>query len=50
MLHYHSATLNSATVNNATTNSANSKRATSDTEALKYCNINSETRSSITLK
>ena len=31
-------------------NKANSKRATSNTEALKYCNINSETWISITLK
>ena len=31
-------------------NSGNSKRATSNTEALKYSNINSETRNIITLK
>ena len=31
-------------------NKANSKRATSNTEALKYCNINRETRNSVILK
>ena len=41
--------LNSATANRAI-NSANSKSATSNTEPLKQCNINSKIRNSITLK
>ena len=32
----------SATLNSATINSANSKSGASNTEALKYCNINSD--------
>ena len=43
-------TLSSATVNSATINGTNSKRTLANTEALKYCKINSETWNIITLK
>ena len=52
MQYLHSATLDSATVNSATAtiNSATSKSATTaNSEALKYCNINSEIQDSATL-
>ena len=49
MQHLHSSTLDSATANNATINSATSKSATQNSEALKWCNINSEIRNSAIL-
>ena len=48
--HQDSATLISATVKSVTINSTKSTSATSNTEALKQCDINSKIWNRITLK